>query len=223
MTDTNYSEEQITLQPNDILILYTDGITEAMNPIFFDSRQDFRTWLQENHDTSDELWLGYFKKDADETGIGYGESVEEAICFGWIDGLIHGIDERTYKRRFTPRRPDSKWSKSNKDRVRVMIEAGRMTPAGMKLVEAARESGEWEKAYRLADDHDVPVELEQALKENATAWKNFQAFSNTDKHAFIALVEQAGTEKTRRRRIDRTVELAEQGLRAYDESNKLRL
>lgn len=194
-----------------------------MEPIFFDSRKDFRSWLEENHDAADELWVGYYKKGADESGIEYGESVEEAICFGWIDGLVHGIDERTYKRRFTPRRPDSKWSKANKKRVEVMIDAGRMTPAGMRLVEAARESGEWEKAYRLADDHEIPEALEAALKRNPPAWKNFQEFSNTDQHAFIALVEQARTEGTRTRRIDRTVELAEEGLRAYDENDKLRL
>lgn len=197
--------------------------SETMEPIFFDSREDFRSWLEENHDARAELWVGYHKKDAVETGIGYAESVEEAICFGWIDGLIHGIDDSTYKRRFTPRQPKSKWSKANRARVRAMLEAGKMTPAGMALVEAARESGEWEKAYRLADDHEVPEELERALKKNGTAWKNFQAFSNTDQHAFIALVEDAGTPGTKKKRIERTVQLVEQGLRAYDENNKLRL
>lgn len=75
-----------------------------------------------------------------------------------------------------------------------MIDAGKMRPAGMRLVEAARQSGEWEKAYRLADDHEVPEELHEALNGNATAWKNFQAVSNTDRHAFIALVEEARTD-----------------------------
>lgn len=194
-----------------------------MNPIFFESRNEFRTWLEENHDTAEELWVGYYKADAERSGIGYGESVEEALCFGWIDGLIKGIDDETYTRRFTPRSPDSKWSKANKERVEAMIEAGKMTPAGMELVEAAKESGEWADAYRLADDHEIPAELEAALRENETAWENFQNFSNTDQHAFIAAVEEAKTDETEQKRIERTVELAAQDLRAYDESNKRRL
>lgn len=194
-----------------------------MNPIFFESRNEFRTWLEENHDTAEELWVGYYKADAERSGIGYGESVEEALCFGWIDGLIKGIDDETYTRRFTPRSPDSKWSKANKERVEAMIEAGKMTPAGMELVEAAKESGEWVDAYRLADDHEIPAELEAALRENEIAWENFQNFSNTDQHAFIAAVEEAKTDETKQKRIERTVELAAQDLRAYDENNKRRL
>lgn len=194
-----------------------------MNPIFFESRNEFRTWLEENHDTAEELWVGYYKADAERSGIGYGESVEEALCFGWIDGLIKGIDDETYTRRFTPRSPDSKWSKANKERVEAMIEAGKMTPAGMELVEAAKESGEWADAYRLADDHEIPAELEAALRENEIAWENFQNFSNTDQHAFIAAVEEAKTDETKQKRIERTVELAAQDLRAYDENNKRRL
>ena len=194
-----------------------------MDPIFFESRNEFRTWLEEHHETADELWVGYYKVDAEQSGIGYDESVEEALCFGWIDGLTRGIDDETYTRRFTPRRPDSKWSKANKERVGAMIEAGKMTPAGMELVEAAKESGEWDAAYRVADDHEIPAELETALRENETAWENFQNFSNTDQHAFISLVEEAKTDETKRKRIERTVELAAQDLRAYDENNKRRL
>ncbi|ELK46557.1 hypothetical protein D320_20694 [Haloferax sp. BAB-2207] len=194
-----------------------------MNPIFFESRNEFRTWLEEHHETADELWVGYYKADAEQSGIDYGESVEEALCFGWIDGLIKGIDDETYTRRFTPRRPDSKWSKANKERVEAMVEAGKMTPAGMELVEAAKKSGEWGAAYRLADDHEIPAELETALRENEAAWENFQNFSNTDQHGFIVLVEEAKTDETRQKRIERTVELAAQDLRAYDENNKRRL
>ncbi|WP_191967161.1 MULTISPECIES: YdeI family protein [Haloferax] len=194
-----------------------------MDPIFFDSRNEFRSWLEEHHGTVAELWVGYYKVGAERSGIDYGESVEEALCFGWIDGLVKGIDDETYTRRFTPRIPDSKWSKANKERVEAMIEAGKMTSAGMELVEAAKESGEWATAYRVGDDPEIPAELEVALRENETAWENFQNFSNTDQHAFIAAVEEAKTDETKQKRIERTVELAAQGLRAYDENSKRRL
>lgn len=114
-------------------------------------------------------------------------------------------------------------SKKNKERIQAMVDAGKMNPAGMEHVEAARESGEWEDAYRLADDHEFPEELEAALRENEAAWENFQNYSNTDQHAFIAAVEDAKTAETKERRIERTVELAAQNLTAYDENNKQRL
>ncbi|MFH5800864.1 YdeI family protein [Haladaptatus sp. CMAA 1911] len=193
------------------------------DPIFFESREAFREWLNQHHDTTEELWVGYYKVDAEETGIEYNESVEEALCFGWIDGLINSIDDNRYKRRFTPRKPGSKWSKKNTEHARAMIETGKITPAGMELIEAAKESGKWEDAYRLADDHEIPAGLKAALQENGTAWRNFQTFSNTDQHAFIALVEEAKTAETKAKRIENTVELAEQNLRAYDEQNKRRL
>ena len=194
-----------------------------MDPVFFGSRDEFRTWLDAHHDTAEELWVGYYRADAERSGIGYGESVEEALCFGWIDGLVRGIDDETYTRRFTPRRPASKWSKANTERVEAMIAAGKMTPAGMALVDAAKERGEWEAAYRVGDDHELPAELEAALREDETAWENFRNFSNSDQHAFIAAVEAARTAETRRKRIDRTVELAAQDRRAYDENNRRRL
>ncbi|MDS0295950.1 YdeI/OmpD-associated family protein [Halogeometricum luteum] len=194
-----------------------------MHPIFFDSREEFREWLEENHDAAEELWIGYYKVDAERSGISYDESVEEAVCYGWIDGLINGIDDTRYKRRFTPRKPDSKWSKKNTERVQKMLDAEKMTPAGMESVEAAKESGEWANAYRLSDDHAIPDALETALQANEAAWKNFRAFSNTDQHAFISLVEAAKTEATKRRRIDRAVELAERNLRAYGRDSTRRL
>jgi len=194
-----------------------------MDPVFFDDRDAFRDWLAANHETEDVCWVGYYKADADREGIAYAESVEEAVCFGWIDGLIHGIDDETYARRFTPRTPDSRWSKANVERVRVMVDAGRMTPAGLAAVEAAKASGAWTDAYRLADDHDLPEDLETALRADDAAWEHFQAFSNTDQHAFIAQVEAARTEETRTRRIERTVALAARDERAFDDENRSRL
>jgi len=193
-----------------------------MEPKFFTSPAEFRTWLERNHDSTDELWVGYYKKGARKTGISYSESVEEAICFGWIDGLIHGMDDETYKRRFTPRKRGGTWSKINRKRVQKMIDAGKMTAPGFESVRAAKESGEWEKAYRVGEDHDVPPELENALKQNMKAWKNFQNFSNTNQHAYITQVNSAKTRETKERRIKNIVELAEKNLPPYDKNGKRR-
>lgn len=194
-----------------------------MEPFFPLDRDEFRSWLTDHNDTADELWVGYYKKDAEQTGISYAASVEEALCFGWIDSTINGIDDVTYKRRFTPRNPNSKWSKINKNRVQKMIEEDKMTAAGYALIEAGRESGEWEKAYRLADDHEIPPALKTALTENETAWENFRGLSNTNQHAYITKVEDAKTTETEEKRIGKIVKLAEKNLSLYDNDGKSRM
>jgi hypothetical protein len=129
-----------------------------MDPLFFDSRNEFRTWLEGHHDTIKELWVGYYKADTEKSGIGYGESVEEALCFGWIDGLVKGIDDETYTRRFTPRSSDSKWSKANQTRVarrrgrreaRVDLPAGHPWRGGAAPSEAVRESDDRRSVHAI--------------------------------------------------------------------------
>src|SRR5438552_8999911 len=95
------------------------------------TRQQWREWLIHHHADHKEIWLIYYKKSSDKTGISYEESVEEALCFGWIDGTTKGIDEETYAGRFTPRRPKSAWSTSNRTRVARLLQEGRMTEAGL--------------------------------------------------------------------------------------------
>jgi uncharacterized protein YdeI (YjbR/CyaY-like superfamily) len=105
---------------------------------FFDSAPDFRRWLEANHDRATELWVGYHKKGSRRSGMSYAEAVEEALCFGWIDGLTRGRDEHSYVQRFTPRRRGSNWSASNVERVERLLAEGRMYPAGIAAFEARR-------------------------------------------------------------------------------------
>lgn len=100
------------------------------------SRQAWRAWLAQHHRDYKEIWLIYYKKTAGKTGITYEESVEEALCFGWIDGINKGIDQETYAGRFTPRRPKSPWSDSNRKRVARLLREGRMTQAGLAVLPA---------------------------------------------------------------------------------------
>ncbi|MDQ3938260.1 MAG: hypothetical protein M3253_06215 [Chloroflexota bacterium] len=106
--------------------------------VFFDSAADFRRWLEANHGTADELWVGYHKKHTGRPGMTYSEAVEEALCFGWIDGLTRSLDESSYAIRFTPRRRTSNWSASNLRRVEELMAAGRMRPPGIAAFEARR-------------------------------------------------------------------------------------
>src|SRR5947208_13594274 len=110
-----------------------------MNPTFFAKPADFRHWLQRNHDEADELLVGYWKKDTGKPSITWPESVDEALCFGWIDGLRKSIDEESYKIRFTPRKPSSVWSAVNMKRVAVLTAEGKMRPAGLTAFQARKE------------------------------------------------------------------------------------
>jgi uncharacterized protein YdeI (YjbR/CyaY-like superfamily) len=104
----------------------------------FDSAAEFRKWLEKNHTTTSELWLGFYNQRSGKKGITYREALEEALCFGWIDGVRKSVTETTYKQRFTPRNPKSYWSAINIKRAENLMKSGRMTPAGMKAFERRR-------------------------------------------------------------------------------------
>ena len=107
---------------------------EVGETLLVSRREEWREWLAQHHDEFREIWLVYYKKTSGKTGISYEESVEEALCFGWIDGAIKGIDKETYAGRFTPRRAKSPWSDSNRERVARLLRNGRMTEAGIKVL-----------------------------------------------------------------------------------------
>jgi uncharacterized protein YdeI (YjbR/CyaY-like superfamily) len=118
-----------------------------MKPKFFKNPGLFRDWLEENHDKKSEIWVGLYKKAYWERGINYDQALDEALCFGWIDGLAKRYDEVSYMQRFTPRRARSIWSKINTGHVARLIKEGKMMPSGLEAVEAAKKDGRWEKAY----------------------------------------------------------------------------
>ena len=110
-----------------------------MTPIFFTTPIEFRKWLIKHHKTSTEIWVGYYKKNCKKSGINYSQSVDEALCFGWIDGIRKSIDNESYCNRFTPRRLNSNWSKINIKKVETLIEQGLMQPAGLKIYKLRKE------------------------------------------------------------------------------------
>ena len=127
------------------------------------TREAWRAWLAEHHATSAQIWLVLGKKDSGVQTVTLDEAMEEAVCFGWVDSIMKRLDDRTNALRFTPRKPQSVWSQSNVDRVQRLIAEGRMTPAGLALVEAAKTSGQWEAATRRDVLMAPPPELEAAL------------------------------------------------------------
>ena len=113
----------------------------------FKDRQELRRWLELNHATVSQAWVVIYKKHSDMQGLRYEEAVEEAVCYGWIDGKMNRVDDDRFRQRFTPRRTNSVWSQSNKDRATRMIDAGLMTEAGIAAVDEAEQNGAWSQAY----------------------------------------------------------------------------
>ena len=179
---------------------------------FAADRAAWREWLAARHQERTQVWLLLHKKHVEEPSVGYDEAVEEALCWGWIDGLANRRDERSYAVRFTPRKPGSVWSESNVKRVTRMIAEGRMTPAGMALVDEAKRRGTWDQAAsgRL---EVTPPDLEAALVGVPAALGRWEAWAPTDRRRYISWVLDARRAETRSRRIADVVRRAAAGIR----------
>jgi uncharacterized protein YdeI (YjbR/CyaY-like superfamily) len=114
-----------------------------MKPRFFKTQFELRCWLDSNHSTAKEIWIGFYRKGTGEISVSYKDAVDEALCFGWIDGIRKKVDHTRYANRFTPRRPKSNWSKINIENVKRLKRAGRMMPAGLEEVARAKAEGRW--------------------------------------------------------------------------------
>ncbi len=135
----------------------------------FASREAWEAWLEERHATSDGLWLKIAKKGSGIESVTFVEALDAALCYGWIDSRRSGFDGRFYLQRFTPRKPRSKWSQVNREKVARLTEAGRMKPAGLQEVERAKADGRWDAAYAPQSAATVPEDLRLELEQNEGA------------------------------------------------------
>jgi uncharacterized protein YdeI (YjbR/CyaY-like superfamily) len=189
---------------------------EITETFFAPDRATWRAWLEANHASAAQIWLVFLKKHVGEPCVTLGEAVEEALCFGWIDGHLRRIDDRSHALRFTPRKPASQWSASNKERVARLTHDGRMAPAGLAAVAVAKARGTWDELSSLAAD-TTPPDLEAALALVPAAQRRFREWPPSHRRAYIVHVLQAKRPDTRARRIDFVVRRAEAGLRPGDE------
>jgi uncharacterized protein YdeI (YjbR/CyaY-like superfamily) len=172
-----------------------------VNEITARDQAEWATWLDANHETETEVWLVYWKKASGKDSVKWAEAVEVALKYGWIDGVIRTIDEHRYAQRWTPRRAKSKWSLVNKEIVLRHIANGELRPMGHAAVEAAKASGEWERAYTVQPPKPVPDDLKARLKASPVAKENQRRVSNTRWNRWLAWLD--GTEgRTRTRRLN---------------------
>ena len=153
----------------------------------------------------------FYKKHSDKPTLEYDAAVEEALCFGWIDSIIKRLDDESYVRKFTPRRPGSRWSASNRRRVESLMEQGRMRAPGMARVAEAKESGLWEGSDRPKISFEVPRELACALAKNEKAKAFFEQLAPSYRKQFTGWISVAKRPETRDRRVAESMALLEQG------------
>ena len=176
------------------------------------SRTDWRKWLEKNHQSKQSVWLVYFKSSTKIPSINWSEAVDEALCFGWIDGTKKTIDQERYMQYFTRRKPNSSWSKVNKEKVAKLIQNDRMKKAGFDSIETAKKNGTW----LLMDDVEkliIPEDLKIALNKNESSMEFFQSQSKSIKKAMLHWVVMAKGTETRKKRIAEIARLAAKGIR----------
>lgn len=173
----------------------------------------WRDWLTEHHHDTDGVWLAGWKRASGRIPLDYGRIVEEALCFGWIDGVTNTLDDGRQAQVLTPRRRGSGWSPSNKERVERLMADGRMTEAGMRVIQAAKADGSW-SMQDAAEALIEPAELAAALDANPEARRHWDAFPRSPRRALIWWVMSAKRPATRQRRVTTIVDEASHGRRA---------
>lgn len=170
--------------------------------VYIATREAWRAWLAANHATERDVWLAYAKKHTGLPRVAYPDAVDEALCFGWIDSTTHRVDDRYYAQRFTPRRPKSEWSETNRRRFRALVKEGRVTVAGLAKGPGRRTASERAKVeVRRAAAATVPAYLKAALAKHPRARENFERLPPGQRRLYIVWIADARRDDTRRRRL----------------------
>jgi uncharacterized protein YdeI (YjbR/CyaY-like superfamily) len=180
---------------------------------FFATPAELRAWFEKHHATATELWLGYYKKAANRATIIWEEAVEEALCFGWIDGKVQRMDELRYRQRFTPRRRNSNWSAVNIAKIGELRAQGRMTPAGEAAFQARREDRTAVYSYERRHEAKFDKEQQAAFRANKAAWAWFGRQSSSYRALATFWVVSAKRPETRAKRLAALIECSAEGQR----------
>lgn len=186
---------------------------DGVNAYHAPSAAAWRQWLADNHDREKSVWLIIYKKQSGIDSVYYDEAVDEALCFGWIDSKANSRDEHSYYQYFARRKPKSGWSRVNKEKIERLLSEGRMAPAGLKMIDLAKENGSW-TALDDVENLIVPDDLQRAFDANPTAFGHWEKFPRSTKRAILEWITAAKRPDTRQKRIDETVSLAENNVRA---------
>src|SRR4051812_22966411 len=183
------------------------------NPIFFTSPEEFYEWLEKHHESETEVWVGYWKKHTGKPSLTWSQAVDQALCFGWIDGVLKSIDEQSHRQRFTPRKPGSNWSKVNIEKVARLMADGKMRPAGMAAFE--RRSADKSGVYSFERREEAAFEpaQEQRFRANTQAWEFWETQPPSYRTAATHWVASAKKPETREKRLGELIDDSANGLR----------
>lgn len=179
--------------------------------LFFKTAEEWRDWLDKNHAIENGVWVKMFKKKSNVVSPTYSELLDEALCFGWIDGQAKSIDDKSYMQKFTPRRKRSLWSKINIGHIERLTKEGKMHAAGIKAVENAKNDGRWDNAYNPPSAISLPEDFTQELQKNTSAESFFNTLSKSNKYAIAWRLETAKKPETKLRRLKKIIEMLEKG------------
>jgi uncharacterized protein YdeI (YjbR/CyaY-like superfamily) len=182
-----------------------------MKPLFFASPSELRNWFEKYHETTQELWVGFYKTSSGKPSVTWPEAVDQALCFGWIDGVRKGIDDLSYTIRFTPRKPHSNWSGVNVKRVGELIKLGLMQPAGLKTFQERDQNKSEVYSYEQRKNSQLDPAYENQLRANKKAWEFFQSRPPSYQQPAIWWVMSARQEETRLKRLAILIECSEHG------------
>lgn len=185
-----------------------------MNALPFATAQELEAWMKKNHAKAPELWIKVHKKDSGLASITCPEALDVMLCWGWIDGLRRGLDDKSFLQRYTPRRAKSLWSQVNRDNVARLIKAGRMTPAGQQQIDLAKADGRWGKAYapiRATSADNLPPDLIRAIKANRRALATFKLLGKQNLFALVFRTNNMKTPEGRARKIAALVAMLARG------------
>jgi uncharacterized protein YdeI (YjbR/CyaY-like superfamily) len=183
----------------------------APRPVAFESAREAERWFERNHAKSRGIWVRFFKKDSGVPSATYQKTLDCALCFGWIDGQLRKHDDASWLRKFTPRRSKSTWSKKNTEHAERLIRSGRMRPAGLREIEAARKDGRWKAAYDPPSAMHLPAAFLKRLQRNRRAKAFFESLNRANLYAIAWRLQTAKTPETREKRLNDIVAMLSRG------------
>jgi len=179
--------------------------------ILFDNQKELKEWLSKNYSQIHGIWIKIAKKNSGKTSVTYNEAIEEALCYGWIDGQINRYNDDYYIQKFTPRGPKSVWSKINVAKIENLIKENRLQPSGLQAVKVAKSNGAWDAAYDSSSTFTIPEDFQAALKENPKAKQFFETLNRANTYAIYWHLETAKRPETRQARIEKFINMLNKG------------
>jgi uncharacterized protein YdeI (YjbR/CyaY-like superfamily) len=180
---------------------------EELPVVAFESEDAWEKWLEAHHASSNGVWMKFFKKRSATPTIVYKEALDSALCYGWIDSQVRKFDDNAYLQKFTPRRAKSVWSKINIEHISRLTKEGRMTPAGLEKVEAAKKDGRWDAAYASPANVTMPEDFKRALDANEEAKRFFTTLNKANTYGILTRIQFARKAATREKRIREFIEM----------------